>query len=224
MPGPLPPVSKGVRFDYHYSQSGTPNMQVREFFQYSGSLSSTDAVTWAAASGSAMATFTSTVMSTTVDFVNSELTDLSSNTAPQVVDNTTGSGGVVSAALTSGTALVVRKHILRRYRGGHPRVYFCGLTEADLTNPGQWDPTFLTNFRAAYNTFIAAVIAGAPGAVGTVTHISISYFQGFTNHTYPSGRVKPIPNPRVTPLVDLIVAITMNPRVASQRRRNEQSR
>ena len=152
----------------------------------------------------------------------SELTDLSSPTAPQVVNSTGATGGAGAAPLSAGVAMVMKYHITRRYRGGKPRAYLPGMSSAYLTTPTEWNPASLANVTAGWITHLTAIAAATPVAAGTGTHVNISYYQGFTNHTYPSGRVKPIPTPRVTPLVDTINNVSGNPTPGSQRRRNEQ--
>lgn len=219
----LPAVAKVVRVDHHYSQAGASNIQIREFYQYAGTLSTADAVTWLAAIVAGMITFVTAAMNNTLTFNSSELTDLSSTSAPQVLNSSGHVGGTGFAPLAAGTALVIRKHLVRRYRGGHPRTYLPGMSQPFLTTPTQWDPTELGVVVAAYQAYITAATTTPGGtAIGAITHVNVSYYEGFTNHTYPSGRIKAIPTPRVTPLVDLIVNTSGNPHPATQRRRDEQ--
>jgi hypothetical protein len=218
----LPSVSKVVRVDYHFSEAADPNVQIRTFWQYSGTLSLGDATTWLASMQSALATFMASYMQPTITLAFSELTDLSSPTAPQVVNSTGATGGAGAAPLSAGVAMVMKYHITRRYRGGKPRAYLPGMSSAYLTTPTEWNPASLANVTAGWITHLTAIAAATPVAAGTGTHVNISYYQGFTNHTYPSGRVKPIPTPRVTPLVDTINNVSGNPTPGSQRRRNEQ--
>lgn len=195
----------------------------RLFFQYSGTLNNADAVTWLGNMITALGTFLGARISTDVTLVLSELTDLSGPSAPQVQNSTGHSGGLAVATVSAGVAMVLKKHISRRYRGGHPRIYLLGLPVSYLANTTTWDSTALGNVVGSFITFINACTANTnPAAIGTITHVNVSYFQGFTNHTYPSGRVKAIPTPRATPVVDTIDNITGNATVASQRRRNEQ--
>lgn len=219
----LPAVPKVVRCDFHFSEGADPNMQFREFFQYTGTLSVTDAGTWLGNMVAALGTFMAADFANNSNLVLSELTDLTSASSAQVQNSTGHTGGSTHQASPAGLALVIKKAIVRRYRGGHPRVYLPGIPNANLANANAWDPTALGNIVAGYQTFIAACVANTnPAAIGTITHVNVSYFSGFTNHTYPSGRVKPIPTPRLTPLIDTIVNTIGNPIPASQRRRNEQ--
>jgi hypothetical protein len=220
--GALPAVSKVVRVDFHMADAGDLNVQNREFFRYSGALSWADAATWLHNIQVAWNVLIHANCSTAFSTVYAELTDLTSTSAPQVTDATTTSGVSATARLPLGTAMVIRKEIARRYRGGHPRVYLSGLVAAYLATATQWDPASLASVVSAYNTFITAATANTnPAAIGTIDHVNVSYFSGFTNHTFPSGRTKAIPTPRVTPLVDLIIGTAGNPAPASQRRRNE---
>lgn len=219
----LPSVPKVVRVDHHFTDGTDLAAEFRNFFQYTGTLSSADAATWLANIVSAMGTFMTARLSNALSLVNSELTDLTSNTAPQVQNSTGHTGGIGTAVLSSGTALVIKHEIARRYRGGHPRIYLLGIPAAELGTTTTWDPTYLGNVVGSYTSYIAACTANTnPTAIGTITHVNVSYFSGFTNHTYPSGRVKAIPTPRGTPLIDPIIALVGNPVVASQRRRNQQ--
>lgn len=220
----LPAVTKVVRLDQRLSQGTAPNMQIREFFQYAGTLSVADATTWLHNCCVAFAAFCAARMHSSVDYVSGEMTDLTSTSAPQVLDSTGGAGTGVGTALTQGVAMVLRKHIVRRYRGGHPRVYIPGQETSYLVNTGTWAAASLGGEVGDYVTYLAACIANTnPAAIGAITHVNVSYYSGFVNHTYPSGRVKAIPALRVTPVVDAVVNMSGNPKVGSQRRRNEQS-
>lgn len=221
MPGGLPAVPKVVRLDVHMAYGTNPNAQVREFFQYGGALSVADAQTWLTAIRTGWNGNMVAQLSTALATVLFELTDLSSNSAPQVIDSTGAVGTDANAGTPAGTAFVFHKHINRRYRGGKPRLYMPGCTVERLTSPDTWSGAWMNSFLADYVAFIAAAIAGVPAAAAPASHVNVSYFAGFTNHTYPSGRVKPIPTPRVSPLIDQIVSVSALNQVASQRRRNQ---
>jgi hypothetical protein len=216
----LPPVPKGVRLDFHLKQGDDPNIMVRDFYQYAGALSVADAVTWLAAITIGWNGVVA-LMSTTVTHLQIVLTDLTSNTAPQVTDTTTHVGTDAGAPNAAGTAFLLKKILARRYRGGHPRTYLPGMGSVRLQDPQTWNAASVANITAAYTTYVAAVIAGAPGAVGAVTHVNISYYSGFTNHLTTGGRAYSSPTPRVSPVVDAITGIVGLSAVASQRRRNE---
>lgn len=219
----LPAVPKAVRLDIHYAQDADPNIMNRLHFQYAGTLNTADAVTWLAAMNTALRTFVGALLNNQLSLYLMELTDLTSNTAPQVSNSTGQVGGDGNPGLSAGVAFVISYEVARRYRGGKPRTYLPGMAAGFLLNPSQWDPTEVTNIVTHWNTFLTACQVTPMGtAIGAITLVNISYYSGFVNHTYPSGRVKAIPQLRVTPLVDTILAIRGNNAPASQRRRNEQ--
>jgi hypothetical protein len=78
--------------------------------------------------------------------------------------------------------------------------------------------------RTDYISFNSTIITSPPAGMGVMLPVNVSYFQGFHNFTFPSGRVKAIPTVRPVPVVDLINNFSVNPHVGSQRRRNLQSR
>lgn len=222
--GPLPAVPKVVRVDHHFSGEADTNVQIREFFAYTGTLSTADAQTWCNNIATAMALFVVNQCVTGFTLNLTQLTDLSSNTSPQVISTTSGVGTNGTQLMSEGTALVFRHKIARRYRGGHSRVYMAGQPANQLGANGFWTPSSLASNTTQYNTYISSATAGTnPAAIGTITHVSVSYFHLFTNVLFPSGRMHAVPTPRATPLVDLIISVQANPLPASQRRRNKQS-
>jgi hypothetical protein len=207
---PLPNVSKVVRVDWKLTLANGVAAQWRKYFQYAGTLSAGDA--------QATAFKADLVNTVTVDTI--QLTDLTSSSSPQVqgVGSTAGTSG--GTQVNNGAAFVVRDKISRRYRGGHPRTYLCGMATTRQNGPDTWDPTNGTNFLNDWVTYVNACIAAVPGAAAPALEVSVSYFAGFTNRTFPSGRVHPVPTPRGVPIIDAIIGHTFNPRIASQRRRN----
>jgi hypothetical protein len=163
------------------------------------------------------------ITSPAVRLLGIRVEDLSSATGAvgQSTNNVVGTNS--GHDLGAGTALVIREVITRRYRGGHPRQYLPGLLAEALTDSGNWDTTFLANFVTAYTAFRAAVAAGVPGGIAPANDCSVSFYHGFHNVTLPSGRVRSVPTLRTTPVVDAVASFNGNPKVASQRRRNQQS-
>lgn len=219
----LPNVPKVVRVDSHFQEATDPNVMVRMFLRYSGTLSLADATQWCQNIATASAAFWLANGQPTLTLVLTELTDLTSPTAPQVQNSTSQSGTSSAHPLAAGTAMVIKYKIARRYRGGHPRAYLPGMSGLWLQTPTLWAAASAAGVLTDWNTFLASSVNNATiPTAGTLDHVNISYYQGFTNHTYPSGRVKAIPTPRATPLVDAITGTAVNLTPASQRRRNEQ--
>jgi hypothetical protein len=222
----LPNVSKVVRVDYHIQDDSDLNSINRFFMSYTGSLSNADAQTWVdaiAAQWLGTAGIGRT-FSNVCALVRTELTDLTSPSSAQAINSVAYIATKTEARLGAGTAAVISFKIARRYRGGHPRMYIGGRTIDTLLTSQTFQPGELTAVHDAWTATIDGCRSAAPSAVGLAFHTNVSYYQGFHNVTYPSGRVRPVPTLRTGgPLVDQVTGYAVNPKVASQRRRNLQS-
>lgn len=222
---PLPPVNKVIRVILTQLFGEDTNVQNRLYIAYQGSAPSpaqlnSYAVTIAGFWNSNLAAqFQAGLTLKRVDL--EDLTSALGNIGSTTVNF---SGTDTGVTLPGGMALVLQQKITRRYRGGHPRLYFAGISNAHLLTDQTWNSTYTAGFITAWNNFVTNVNANPPTGVGPTQFVNVSYFQGFTNVTFPSGRTRPVPSRRVTPLQDLIINYSVNPKVASQRRRNLQSR
>jgi len=154
-----------------------------------------------------------------------EVIDLTSSTSAQATTTTAPSAGsITTEAVTNGAALIVSHQIDRRYRGGKPRTYIGGQAATNVTAAGEWGSAYLTTMATAWSLFLADVEGTVWSGGGSIGQVNVSFFSGFDNHTYPSGRTKAIPRVRATPLVDPITFPILRAKVGSQRRRNAQSR
>lgn len=216
----LPAVPKVVRFSFHYTYGEDKDLVTRDFYEYGGTLSPGDLSTWTVAAGLAFSSNLIDHMHTSVSGLDVVAEDLSSATAPTSTAPLPGVGLAAGATLPASASIVISKKIARRYRGGHPRSYLGGWGATNLHDEQTWDPTFLASVLADYNTYVTALQAACPVAASPAVMVNVSYYQGFVNHTFPSGRVRPIPQPRVTPVVDLVNTFVAQSSVGSQRRRN----
>lgn len=220
----LPVVPKVVRVDYRMSWSSDTDILNRIFVSYTGTLSLADAQTWVNAFATKWggAGHWQQVVNSGITLTRIELTDLSSATAPQVVATPASPGTGSFAAAPAGVAMVIQFKIARRYRGGHPRIYLVGMDNTGFATPQTWTPSFSANVEGKVVASIVDGIDAQPSAVGLTQQVNVSYYQGFHNVTFPSGRTRPVPTLRGTPLVDVVTGYGVNPNVASQRRRNQQ--
>ena len=221
----LPNVASTLRVTLKYALTDSdPDVINRIFVSYSGS-APTDAelATFAGAVADAWDTNLASLYNEETALQEVLVEDLTSDTASvgnavvEIVGTRSG------AALTAGVAVVISEKIARRYRGGHPRVYLGAAIASDIATSNEWNTDFLTAMATGWDNFIVAVKAAGWSGAGTLTPVNVSYYSGFTNHTYPSGRVRPIPTLRGTPLTDPILTYAVNIKCASQRRRNQQS-
>lgn len=219
----LPAVPKVIRIDLFSTSGGNTFVRDRFFLQYSGALSVTDLTTVLGTISSAWNTNMSPSLSNTYTLNSIEGTDLTSQSAAQAIVSANRTGAGAGTALPPSTNMIVKFKTARRYRGGHPRFYLAGMVASNLVAGDTWLAAAQASILTAWQNFIAACVLAPPAGVGTLTHVNVSYFAGFVNKTFPSGRVRPVASPRVTPLVDTIISYSINGNVASQRRRNRQS-
>lgn len=147
-----------------------------------------------------------------------------------VLDIATDSGNSGNAAVSyagtrSGDALPaqcaanIEYNIARRYRGGKPRIYMPIGVMTDLQNQSEWSNSMVTSIEAGWNSFMSAVQALTVGSMGTLTHVNLSYYKGFTNIVNSSGRERAVPTYRAAALVDTVTGYAAKVQVSSQKRR-----
>lgn len=217
-----PTVPKVIQAIFKGTIGGDTDVVNRLYFQYSGTLNQADCQTVANTMAVAWGAHAIVPLSNNYVEQSCQLTDLSSASSPQAVGLNNSSGGSASAALPAGVCVVVEFKITRRYRGGKPRVYLSGPSSGNMASPQSWSAAYLNTMLTDWNAFIAAAVLSPPAAVGTLTHVNVSFIQGFHNVTSSSGRTRPQGTLRGTPIVDIITGYQINPKAASQRRRNLQ--
>src|SRR5215469_6520186 len=159
-----------------------------------------------------------------VEHTGVEITNLTSPTAGQVTEPDSTSGSRTGGDISADACAIVQHRVGRRYRGGHCRSYLPAGTETDLASPDTWTSAFQTALANAWDGYVDSVIAVGWSGSGTLEQCNVSYFQGFHVVTNPTtGRALNVPLVRAVPVIDLIVSDTVNPKLGSQRRRNQQS-
>lgn len=216
----LPPVSKVVRLDMFHTVGSNTHIQDRLFFNFTGTGPQlADLNTWLGTVSSAWNTNMCPKLVAQYSLTQLQATDLTSNVGAQAQNTTTRVGTDAVAITPANACLMIKFKITRRYRGGHPRIYLSGIGQTHLANAEQWDSTFSGGVATAFGAFIAAAVLTPPTNLGTMTHVSVNYFQGFTNKQFPSGRMHAVPVVKATPTFDTVIAYSARQDVASQRRR-----
>lgn len=147
-----------------------------------------------------------------------------------VLDIATDSGfsgqwtGTESGSRAGGTVPVqvaanIEFGLARRYRGGKPRMFLPPGTTGDLENAWEWTVEYIDAVTAGVEAFFTAVEAIEVGAVGALTHITLSYYKGFTNITNSSGRERAVPTYRDVALSNVVTSYGCKAILGSQRRR-----
>lgn len=150
------------------------------------------------------------------------VTDLTTPTSAVGLDATLRPGTNGGGRLPGEVAMMMNEHILRRYRGGKPRVYWPFGTQADLTDEQLWNPGILASNLTAMNAFLSGCHAISESGTLLGFNVSISYYSGFTAVVNPiTGRTRDVPKVRAVAIPpDVVQSISWHPRPASQRRRS----
>lgn len=218
----LPPVANVIRSEFKHTLQGDVDLLNRCYWEYTGTTTGTSLFDMAEALAAAWHTNLHPLMVNVATLENVQCMDLTTTSSP-VADYAPGTtGGISTAYMAAGSAAVLQFEIARRYRGGKPKMFIGGLSQSQIATTQTWNATFLADLFEAWTALAAGVLDAEYGGITTISHqVNVSYYEGFTNTTGPTGRAKTKPTPRETPLVDIITGYSVNPNIASQRRRNE---
>jgi hypothetical protein len=218
----LPAVPKVIRVALIHSYGEDNDVVTRFFVSYSGTAPTAAQLnTYAAAMITNWGTDLKSLCNAQVKITECVVEDLSSPTSAIGAAVGSTAGTLAGATLTGGTAFVVSYTIARRYRGGHPRGYWPFGDAVTLNDPQTWTAGFTGNVNADLGAFFTDALAAGWTGAGTLLHVNVSYYEGFTVVTNPiTGRARNVPTLRATPLVDTVTGIVARTQVGSQRRRN----
>jgi len=221
----LQPVPSTLQIVLKYTTSSSGNLINRIFMTYSGSAPTpTQLNTLAGAIASAWTTDMAPVTDANTELVNVQITDLTSPTSAQGAAASTATGTRSGTQLPAGAAALLNYTISRRYRGGKPRTYLYAGVAGDLSTAQTWTAGFISALHAAWTSFINATAVAVWTGGGTLAQVNVHRYASFENQAYGTPtKYRRIPTPLVPPVTDAITAFAVNPKVASQRRRNEHS-
>jgi hypothetical protein len=209
-----------VRVRCIWNKAATGEGGVRFYLSYSGSApSGANCTTLAGDIESAWASHLLSLQSTQYALEEIDVLDIatSSGNSGQWSGNTDGTRS--GTGLPVSVCTNVEYGIGRRYRGGKPRGFYPFGVEADLNTQAAWSSTFLTAVNTGIAAFMTALEALSVGSMGTLAHVNLSYYSGFTNHTNPSGRSRAVPTYRSAALLDTVTGYSAKATLGSQRRR-----
>lgn len=216
---PLPDVPC-VRVRLIYNESSKGEGGNRFYLSYTGSAPSGPNCTTLA--GDVAAAYAAHLASQVhEDYVLQEVDVLDIATDAGLSGQWTGShaGADTSQVLPANCAQNIEFGIARRYRGGKPRMFLPPTGGDQLEDQATWTPTQVSANSAAAAAFFAALEALSVGSMGTLQHVSLSYYKGFTNITNSSGRERAVPTYRATALHDNVTGYFAKAIVGSQKRR-----
>ena len=216
---PLPDVPcVRVRLDYNLASAGEGGN--RFYLRYTGSApTAANCAALAAAIGSAWGTNIAPLTPVNYSLGEVDVLDIASSSGLSGQDTTVHSGTRSGSYLPASVCTNVEFNIARRYRGGKPRWFIPPGVQADLVSQDAWSASYIASVASGNAAFWAAVEALSIGAMGSLKHVNLSYYKGFTNITNSSGRERAVPTYRPTALHDDIVSYSVKAVVGSQRRR-----
>lgn len=220
MTAPPLPASPCVRVRLDYTQEDNNFGGNRFFLSYSGaSPTSGNCVTLADDVQSAWAAHIAPLVDPLFSLTEVDVLDIASvaGASGQWTGDTAGSRSGTS--LPAQCATNIEYKIARRYRGGKPRIFLPPGVNGDQQTNGTWTTAFVDECDTAFLAFMVELEALSIGAIGTLAHVNLSYYDGFKNVTNSSGRTRAAPTYRDTALVDTVTGYVTKTVIGSQKRR-----
>jgi len=214
------PASPCVRVRLIYSSPTGGEAGSRFYLSYSGSApSSGNCGTLAADISGAWNSALASMVPNEWALIETDVIDIATHTGASGSNSTSHAGTRTGTEIPENCATNIEFDISRRYRGGKPRIFMPPGVAGDTDGASHWTSGFITGYNSAFNSFMSAVEAFSIGSMGTLTHVNLSYYSGFTNHTNTSGRSRPVPTYRDTAVVDTVEGYSTKGLIGSQRRR-----
>lgn len=204
----LPPVPFTAKIELIGSYGNAEWANVLHVNWASGNPAVGEAVTYVEAFATAWGAHIAPVLNTAVTLTTAKFTDISSDTGAQVESFPLIPGsGPSSGGDPASAAVVLSWAISRRYRGGKPRTYLCGISDTqhgvkDLTDAA------IAAFQAAGAGFLSAVNAISAPWAGGGAHAEL----GVVHYRRAHVVLEP-------PIFDPYFGVTVHKRLDTQRRR-----
>lgn len=218
-PRPLP-ASSCVQVSLDYGQEDGFLAGNRFFLSYSGSApTAANCATLAAGIGSSWNTNLAPNVHQTWGLHQVDVLDIASDLGASGQDSTVYPGTSSGTTPAAQVAVNVEFKIARRYRGGKPRIYLPPPQWGDIQDPAHWTTGIQGSIQTGIAAFFTAIEALSVGAMGSLAHVNLSYYKGFTNLMNSSGRERAVPTYRSAALVDTVTGYVCKQEISSQRRR-----
>jgi len=221
-----PLTAPALRFELTSAMTPDVDIQNRFYMSFTGGSSPGDVAALASSTAAAWGTTVATLLSNNITLTNVQVTDMTTLSSPDAGYVASVVGAVSSAAVDIEEALIIKFVVNRRYRGGKPKVYLAGVPATDKLNDFEWTTGTATNFAAQWIDFIAAIKATGGLGIDLANQVNVSFYEGFTVKTGPTGRARNAANLRVTgsppvadPLIDIITSYEVDQVIGIQKRR-----
>lgn len=216
---PLPDVPC-VRVRLIWNESTLGEAGCRLYFSYTGSApTGANCTTLAGDVASAYASDLASLVDQYTILQEVDVLDIATDSGLSGQWNGTHAGTDTGPTIPSSLATNIEFNISRRYRGGKPRMFLPPPSQDSVTDQTHWTTGHVSAANTGIAAFAAAIEALSIGSMGTLQHVNLSYYKGFTNIVNSSGRERAVPTYRTTALHDNIVGYSTKAIVGSQRRR-----
>jgi hypothetical protein len=216
---PLPDVPC-VRIHFIWNIGAGDESGIRLYFSYSGTApSGANCVTLATTAATAWNGEFSGLTRDTWTLNEVDVLDIATNHGASGSWTGSHAGTMTGVAIPASAAVNVEFGIARRYRGGKPRCFMVGPDQTAMASATSWEGSFVSSINTNFPIMVSDIVTDPPGSMGTLQHVNLSYYSGFTNHMNTSGRERPVPTYRATALHDNVLSYNCNARIGSQRRR-----
>lgn len=218
-PVPLPDIPC-VRVKLDYSNASVLRAGSRFYLSYSGSApSGANCATLASDVASEWAGVIAPLVQENFALIEVDVLDIATDSGLSGQWTGSNGGSRSGTACPAQCATNVEFGIARRYRGGKPRMYLPPGVNGDQSTDASWSAGFIGTVNTAVAAFFTNLEGLSVGSMGTLAHVNLSYYKGFTNNTTPSGRERAIPTYRATALHDNVTGYSCKAEIGSQRRR-----
>lgn len=217
---PLPDVDQVVKVEFDFSIDEDLFARCRKFYQYDGATPvNADLDEFAEDILASVATNLCPLAGNHIHFTRVGCIDLTSPTAAIGESSSSHVGTRGTTLLTADICALQSLHVDRRYRGGHPRVYWPFGITSDLADQQTWTDAFVTAAEAGLASLQTDILAAAWAGATILNTVNVSYYQGFTVHTGTTGRARNVSTPRTTAVVDQVTSTKVRKGIAVQRNR-----
>jgi hypothetical protein len=200
----------------------TNDWGTRFYLSYTGSApSGANCATLATDVAAAWASHLNSLFSSNAILEEVDVIDIASHTGASGQANPVAAGARSGTSLPAQVAFNIEYGISLRYRGGKPRGYYPFGVDGDLQDVAHWSTDFQGDVQTGIDAFFAEVVGLSVGSMGTLAHVNLSFYSGFTNHTNTSGRARAVPTYRATAQSDPVVSYIPKALLSSQRRRRQ---
>lgn len=216
----LPNVPAVIRNILRFTVSNDGQALIRFFLKYSGTPpSNAQLATFAAGLATAYNSDLVPQAGEGVILESVTSTDLTSSTSGEGTAAAGYDGTRGPSNLPASTCALESLEVDRRYRGGHPRIYWPFGIDSDLADAQHWETAFIDGLATALGSFYTTV-GGLTWTGGTIVdQVNVSFYDGFTVHTGVTGRARNVPTPRGSAVIDPVVSSLVRQGIAEQRRR-----